>query len=85
MPIMSDLCWSEIDFLSLDLEGHELPVLKSIDFTSISMQIIAVEHNHGKDRALIYDHLLSRGFIRVFEDVSGHDDFYVHESINPVD
>lgn len=85
MSIMSDLSWSEIDFLSLDLEGHELPVMKSIDFTSISIQIIAVEHNHGKDRDLIYDHLLSKGFIRVFEDVSSHDDFYVHESISPFD
>jgi FkbM family methyltransferase len=85
MSIMRELGWTRIDFLSLDLEGHELPILKSIDFSSISVQIIAVEHNHTGDKALICEFLLSKGFIRVFEDISNHDDFYVHESISPFD
>jgi len=35
---------SEIDFLSLDVEGSELPILKSFDFNKFNSKVIVVEY-----------------------------------------
>ena len=34
---------AHVDFLSLDLEGHELPALSSVDFTKTTIDIIMCE------------------------------------------
>ncbi|MDR1147179.1 MAG: FkbM family methyltransferase, partial [Spirochaetaceae bacterium] len=39
-----------IDFMSLDVEGYELPILNSINFSEYSFQFITVEENgHGNE------------------------------------
>jgi FkbM family methyltransferase len=39
-----------IDFISLDVEGYELPILQSINFSEYSFQFITVEENgHGNE------------------------------------
>ncbi|WP_194145548.1 FkbM family methyltransferase [Helicobacter apodemus] len=40
---------SHIDFMSLDVEGGELEVLKGIDFSKYRFSCIAIEHNYFKD------------------------------------
>lgn len=40
---------SHIDFMSLDVEGGELEVLKGIDFDKYTFGCIAIEHNYFKD------------------------------------
>lgn len=37
-----------IDFLSLDTEGCELEILKTIDFEKITIHVITVENNYGQ-------------------------------------
>ncbi|TQR61523.1 FkbM family methyltransferase [Campylobacter troglodytis] len=37
---------THIDFLSLDIEGGELEVLKGIDFSRFSFGVMAIEHNY---------------------------------------
>ncbi len=41
---------SHIDFLSLDTEGGELDILKSIDFSEITIDVISVEDNYEDKR-----------------------------------
>ena len=36
---------TEIDYISIDIEGGELNVLKSIDFNKYSIKVISVENN----------------------------------------
>lgn len=51
----------EVDFLSLDIEGGELDILKSIDFERTPVRAISVENNYyTRD---IRDYLESQGFI----------------------
>jgi len=50
-----------IDFLSIDTEGHDLDVLKGLDFCVYRPQIIIVEYN--RDREKIFDFLASRGYL----------------------
>jgi len=66
----------EIDFLSIDTEGSELTILEAYDFESFQINLICVEHNNVL-RQEIYDLLISKGYQRKFEAISGHDDYYV--------
>lgn len=54
---------SHIDFMSLDVEGGELEVLKGIDFNKYSFGCIAIEHNYFKDAQKEVSELLkSKGY-----------------------
>lgn len=62
-----------IDYLSIDVEGHELAVLAGMDFERWEVLAITIEHNaylEGPQRKdLIYDYLTRQGFVRVVSDV----------------
>ena len=51
-----------VDYLSLDIEGGELDVLKSIDYSQIDIDIIDVENNYGVD---FQSFLQSKGYIKI--------------------
>jgi len=53
---------SNIDYLSLDIEGNELEILKSIDFTQKNISVISVEANTPQEATDLNDFLSSRGF-----------------------
>jgi len=84
---------SIIDYLSLDVEGHEYEVLKSFPFEDYVLRCITVEHNEphvGSEMRLKLRHLLeSKGylFVKGNDDVMGWghgpiDDFYIHNSMH---
>jgi FkbM family methyltransferase len=62
-----------IDYLSLDTEGGELKILKSIDLNHYDIRVISVEINYG-DPA-IHDYLLKFDF-RLIQVFSGFDYLY---------
>lgn len=64
---------THFDFLSLDTEGSELEILKTIDFSKIIIDVITVENNY--DEPFIQEFLLSKGYIFVTR--LGVDDIYV--------
>jgi hypothetical protein len=81
-----------INYLSLDVEGHEYEILQTFPFDDYTIECITVEHNEphvGPDmRMKIRTILESKGyrFIKGNDDVCGWnhgpiDDFYVHSSI----
>jgi len=49
-----------IDFLSIDTEGHELPIIQSIDFSKYDISAITIENNFNDQR--IREHLERNGF-----------------------
>lgn len=67
-----------IDYLSIDTEGSELDILTAYDF-SRTFKIITVEHNYTDNREKIHDLLTSKGYIRIMEDLSKWDDWYIHK------
>lgn len=58
---------THIDYLSLDTEGGELEILKSIDFDRFDIDIIDAENNfiNGKQDTQVQEFLLSKGFILI--------------------
>ena len=50
-----------VDFLSLDLEGAELAVLKTIPWEKVNIKLIMVEMNHS-DKYLIFKLLTEAGY-----------------------
>lgn len=65
-----------IEYLSLDIEGCEAEVLKSIDLGYYQIALMSIEHSHVPERqTAIRRHLLPLGY-EVFERF--HDDWFFH-------
>ena len=69
-----------IDYMSIDVEGHELNVIKGIDFDKVSINVLTIENNpsdnyiYGDDR--IRDIMFNNGYI-LWGRLVGLDDIYV--------
>ena len=70
----------DMDFLSIDTEGSELRILRSLDFNRWRFATITCEHNFTEDREAIRTLLASKGYTRAMEDLSRWDDWYVLKS-----
>ena len=51
---------TRIDYLSIDTEGSEIPILQNIDFSSVDIGLLGVEINY--DRTPVDDILLKHGY-----------------------
>ena len=51
---------TEIDFLSIDVEGSELEILKSIDYDKIKIKVILAENNYSDSNLRSF--LVSKGY-----------------------
>lgn len=69
-----------IDYMSIDTEGSELDILKSFSF-SRHINIMTIEHNYREDRHHIYKIMNKNGFVRIFEELSMFDDWYINKEI----
>lgn len=65
-----------IDFMSLDTEGSEFDILSSFDWDLYQITALCVEHNYTSQRDKIHALLVHHGYRRVYEGISGSDDWY---------
>jgi FkbM family methyltransferase len=66
-----------IDYLSVDTEGSELTILRNFAFEDYRARVITVEHNHSDQRGRIHELLTSKGYRRVFAELSNFDGWYL--------
>ena len=66
-----------IDYLSIDTEGSEYEILNAFDFNEYKFGIITVEHNYTPEREKIFTLLSSKGYKRMYQDISLFDDWYI--------
>ena len=63
----------DIDYMSLDIEGHELSLLESFPFDKWNISLLTVEHNlyliGDRFKTKIFEVMSSNGYNRVVEDV----------------
>jgi len=68
-----------IQYFSLDTEGTELEILKSVDFSTYTFLYINLEHNYVEPRrSEIQTLLLNNGYL--YKGQNKWDDDYIHES-----
>ena len=70
----------QIDYLSIDTEGSEFEILSNFDFSKHQFNVITCEHNFTQMREKIFQLLSNNGYIRIFQEVSHCDDWYVFAS-----
>lgn len=71
-----------IDYLSLDTEGSELIILKSINLEGIDISIISVEHNYDEIKLDQVTQLLERfGYVEVLQGVFEFDAMFVKRNL----
>jgi FkbM family methyltransferase len=73
----SHLVPKEIDYMSIDTEGSELDIIREFPFDKYNISIITIEHNYSENREKICDIMRNNSYVRVFEDLSKVDDWYV--------
>lgn len=66
-----------IDYLSIDTEGSEFEILNNFDFSRYTFQVITCEHNYSPMRQDILNLLSKNGYIRVYQELSKFDDWYI--------
>jgi len=68
----------EIDFLSLDTEGKDLDILRSIDFSKYKIEIICVERSQHQDyNSSVFDFLNAKGYKH--SHTTGHNFLFVKQ------
>ena len=67
--IMLALGRSHVDYFSLDVEGVELDVLRTIPFERISMDVLSLEYSHGKDGKKAMAEFMGKKGFRVHKDI----------------
>lgn len=76
--ILSNLKVKEIDFISIDVEGHEMSVLRGLSLQIYQPLIIIIEDNsHGLNRE-VKRYLAKFGYARF--NITGCNDWYARES-----
>jgi hypothetical protein len=75
--IDQNLSSNDIDFLSIDIEGNDIQILKSLDFSINKIKAICVEHNfrEGSDEIIGFMH--KNGYDLVYRDFSKNDYWFV--------
>jgi FkbM family methyltransferase len=72
--ILDECGIQHVDFLSVDVEGGELSVVQSIDFTRISIRVMAIENSHSDGR--VSQHVARNSDLRHAMRI-GEDDIYL--------
>ncbi len=69
-----DVCPS---YISIDTEGSEFDILKSFDLENFRPKLFTIEHNHTEAEAKIDEHLISKGYVRLFRKLTAFDAWYI--------
>lgn len=76
--ILSNLKIKEIDFMTIDVEGHEMAALRGLSLQTYQPRVIIIEDNsHGLNRN-VKNHLKKFGYVRI--NITGCNDWYAKEN-----
>lgn len=69
----------EIDYISVDTEGSEFDIIEAFDFQKFKVKIWTIENNLKQLDWNVSRLMLSKGYRRVYKEISEYDDWYVLE------
>ena len=67
-----------IDFLSLDIEGAELAVLKTIPWDKVRIELVMIEINHSDKQELT--NVMTKAGYKVYKNIKDQDIIYRRKS-----
>jgi len=70
-------------YVSIDTEGSEYEILNSLDFEKYRPIVFTIEHNFTNLQNKIDAFMVSKGYVRVFKDLTSFDGWYVLDSALP--
>lgn len=68
---------NELDYLSVDTEGSELPILRAFDFERYRVDVLTIEHNYSPERGALESFIEGKGFVLLFRSLSLQDSWFV--------
>ena len=75
--IDQNLLSSEIDFLSIDIEGKDIDILRSLDLKRYKTKAVCVEHNFRAGSDEIINYMDKNGYDLVYSEFSKNDYWFV--------
>ena len=76
--ILEESSFREVDFISIDVEGHEMEVLKGFSLEKYLPKIVLIEDNSNQTSQAIPDYMRSKGYV-LFKR-TGVNDWYAPEN-----
>ncbi len=76
--LLEDAGFNELDFVTIDVEGHELAVLEGFDLGRYRPRIVIIEDNSVNGDARVAIHMADRGYVHFKR--TGVNEWYAHES-----
>ncbi len=70
--ILAALNRTHVDYFSLDVEGKEVEILKTVPFDRIQIDTLSVEYAHGAGKESYTTFMESKGYI-TYKDIKFHD------------
>jgi hypothetical protein len=71
-----------IDFLSIDTEGSEYPIIENFDFQKWDIRFVVIEHNFTLSKEKIIQKMISAGYRHILPQISAWDVWFVKETEN---
>lgn len=78
MGILNEKRCKNINYLSIDVEGAEFDVIKSINFDKVFIDVIGFENNYNDSSVPIVEYLMKNGYIGLH---GALDIFMIHEKL----
>jgi FkbM family methyltransferase len=76
--LLAEAGFSEIQFITIDVEGHELAVLEGLTLEQYKPRIVIIEDNSAQGDPHVARHMSERGYVHFRQ--TGVNEWYAHES-----
>jgi FkbM family methyltransferase len=76
--VLEDASFPRIDFMTIDVEGHEMDVLRGLSLERHRPRVIILEDNTGSRHSDVKRHMELHGYVNFRR--TGVNDWYAHES-----
>ena len=68
-------------YLSIDTEGSEYEILKSLNLKDFRPKLFTIEHNFTENESKIDEYLIGNNYLRIFKKLTAFDAWYVDSQI----
>jgi FkbM family methyltransferase len=76
--LLEEAGFTELEFVTIDVEGHELSVLEGFDLERYKPRIVIIEDNSIDGNVSVTRHMTDRGYVHFKR--TGVNEWYAHES-----